>query len=525
MPVAEPETASLSAQEVVQTCTGMMVESLLTPWPGGSLLAPTLAPPLAAALVDIHEMTNRLSRHPLPLATWLASITGLPTTGLNAADLGNQAGARLLASLQPLAAALTAPSLTSAASPALGAGLGGTASPTAVLATMASLGLYPPARWTLDAVNKALFGLESIGLQELRSLPARLATATAVAGVAVVTPGIRSTTDIGTRVHPELQIRYLEYFPGQLVVADRRVWSTYPVMAGTPLSQAAKVPGAPPSLAVLSVAWLTSTWTSSLRSDLTNLTQGSNFEVKPVLAAPMGVLQEAWYRCSYNFARKSMLRQVPAWTGRVPLLSPGAPMPQHLLRPIPLPATQGQPAAAVPFMMLDLPGMVLYFVVSGPTMVDLVELAAALSRRITAAVDEAARRLGERVTALLRPLREAVEVVMGVLLAVAIGTIVIAALVAAGLIVAGSSPAWLPAVVLSVGSAGGLVLVLSLRRRGTGPEQGEAAADSMIDMVLPGLTVRLPADQVARLSAVASPLIAAGLAALARAVDPPRAVS
>ncbi|RBY97468.1 hypothetical protein DQ237_00445 [Blastococcus sp. TF02-8] len=493
-----------------------VAEHLLGRWAGGRLVAAPVAAVLERSLREVHRSVSALVRRPLPIDRWLATALGGAPQGLPGDALGRWAADRLIQLLDAVGPA----SAMSAV-----AGLPGTPGRPPGLGPVPSLpGYTPPARWDERSVLRALLSLGRIGAQEVATLPARMAVATAMSGTAVALPGVRSTAWVGTRVHSELQQRYrASYATGNLVVTDRAVWRQLPPPAysGLPLSEAA-VTG-PPALAAMYLAWLSASWTSTRRADVTDLDRAANWEIKPLLQAPAGVLQEAWYRCAYNWTAENLQASNPAWTGLFPWLRTGPTWEPSLLRSISVPPQGGQPAVAVPFSTAALPAMVLYAVVSGPTMVDLAVLVALMLQLIER---EVKRRL-EQAVAAARALLEALAGVLGEVAAwisehlVALVVVVAVAGLAVALIV--SAPAWAPAVGAGLLTAAGARLILGPI---TQPDPGAPPGSelSMTSVDFGPLSVRMPPSFVPRFTAGLEVVAGDALGALARAGGSPGSV-
>jgi hypothetical protein len=108
-----------------------------------------------------------------------------------------------------------------------------------------------------------------------------------------------------------------------------------------------------------------------------------NWEIKPVGSTVSGILQEAWYRCSFNWVAKILKEQNPAFETDLQELEPGGSLPSPVMTKILLPAPSGaQGQLIVPFSLPLLPGLILYAGVSGPTAADAALLILYLMKQI-----------------------------------------------------------------------------------------------------------------------------------------------
>jgi hypothetical protein len=377
-----------------------LVDHLLVQWPGGSLLTAPIATVLTRTISRVHELTTSIAGKPVPFDRWLTLLIGEMHSPLTGDRLARHAADRLIPILQSMTASAAQPAV-----PQLPAGT------TQALAPIPSLpGFTPPRGWNQAEVIRALASLGAIGLAELATIGPRLGVATALAQAAVALPGVRSTWATGSRVHSILQDRYrAAYSPPSLVVADRQVTGGLANYNRTPLADAA-VSG-PPPLVALYLAWLNSRWVSSRRSDLTDLTIHANWEIKPLLGAPQGVLQEAWYRCAYNWTAHNLEASEPSLVGKFGWMLPGAPWSPSLLGSIPVGSIGGVPAVAVPYCTAALPGLVLYAVVSGPTAIDIAILVALLLRMFEDHIKKQINQVTAAVVAVLNFLASVIDAI------------------------------------------------------------------------------------------------------------------
>jgi hypothetical protein len=488
-----------------------LAERLLAPWGGGSLIAGPVAGVLERALREVHRSVSGLVGRPLPADRWLTTALGGAPANLPPEALSRWCADRLTTLLDSFG-----PGSATAAVAGL-PGIPGVPGRPAGLGPFPALpGYTPPPSWDERAVIRALLSLGRIGAMEVATLPGRLAVATAMSGTALALPGIRSTAWVGSRVHAELQQRYRNsYAMTNLVVTDRSVWRELPPppYAGMPLSEAA-VSG-PPALGAMYLAWLSASWGSTRRADVTDLDRAANWEIKPLLQAPAGVLQEAWYRCAYNWVAENLAGSNPAWAGLFPWLVPGPTWEPSLTGPIPVPPQGGQPAVAVPFSTMALPGMILYAVVSGPTMVDLAILVALMLQLIEREVQRRLREAIAAAKAVLEALARVLEQVAQWICDNLVALVVIVALagLAAALIM--SAPAWLPAAAAGLLTAAAARVIL-------GPVvQPEPGADPMTAAVDFGpVVVQMPPAFVPRFTTGLGVAAADGLGALGRALRP-----
>jgi hypothetical protein len=482
-PVATPLASTPTADKFAR----YVIEGLLAPWPGGNLVARPLSGALAATVTRVHALTGMLAGRTAPFDRWLSVLAGAPDGRLNGEALARQA-ADLVLSIANGVARPPASLAATALPPPAGSNPFPMPSPAPPLG-----GFTPPPSWDERTVLRALVQLAAVGAREVATLPPRLAVATAIAGTAVALPGVRSTRDVGNVVHPRLQQRYRSsYAPPNLVVTDRRVFGGIPPhrmpTTGRRLSEA--IATAHPQLVTLYLSSFDQQLQRSIkRTDVTDLGRLANWEIKPVLSAPIGVMQEAWYRCAYNWMAGEFARQVPALAAELAPLSPGPPWELGLLGLIDVPPVDGQPAAAIPFSTMTLPGMVLYIVVSGPTMIELALLAALMLQLIEREAQRQLQAAAQALRAMLQALLEALEVIAKVvfeLLRAVVAALVIAGL-AAALILA------LPeaAVVVLVGGVV-LFIIEQIRQRPEGPDTAAAATPITLDF--PGVSVRLPAQ-------------------------------
>jgi hypothetical protein len=260
-------------------------------------------------------------------------------------------------------------------------------------------------------------------------------------------------------VHAELQSRYRgRYAPPDLVVTDRTVYGGPPPgYSGTPMSAA--LLGGPPQLAAAYLAWMRHDFLSTLRADVTNFSTCSNWEIKPLLQTPTGVLQESWYRCAYNWVAQSFTDENPALAGLLPPLLPGDAWDVTLMRAIPVRAGSG-PAYAVPFSTAALPGLVTYAVISGPKLADIAIIIALMMQLIER---EAKRQLQQSLAMAKRALQALLDGLESVANWIAenwVALLVIITLAGVAAVLIVTAPAWAPAVgaALVAATAGALIL-------------------------------------------------------------------
>lgn len=58
---------------------------------------------------------------------------------------------------------------------------------------------------------------------------------------------------------------------------------------------------------------------------MTDFARLASWEIKPVRSAPIGVMQEAWYRCAYNWMAGEFAEQIPPLATELAPLRPGPP--------------------------------------------------------------------------------------------------------------------------------------------------------------------------------------------------------
>lgn len=482
-----------------------LVDHILHPWPGGSLLTPPIARALADTIGRVHQLTCTMVGQTVPMDRWLGIVVGATDNQLSGDDLARFVADRLIAIVERVTTAPAKLAVTGLPPPS-----GNVPSP------VPSLPGFPPfpGRWDPPTVRRALLSLGPIGAAELSTLGPRLAVATTLAEAAVALPGVRSTLLVGSTVHPILQDRYRSsYSPPNLVVADRQATGGAQNYNRTPLAQAAAT--GPASLGALYLAWLNTRWMSSRRSDLTDLSRLANWEIKPLLSAPTGVLQEAWYRCAYNWVATNLEATNPALVGQFGWLLPGPPWESSLLRSIPLSPIGGAAAAAIPYTTMALPGIVLYAVVSGPTMIDIAIFVALLLRLLE---DEIKRQLETAAAAvrailtLLATVLDAISKWISENLVMIITVIVVAGLVAAA-VAAGIAAA--PAF-LAVGTAAAVLFIIDRFGAGSTPgERQSADAPTTITLDFAGVSVRLPTRDAGKFCLALEPIAASAFGRLA----------
>lgn len=388
-----------------------------------AIVAPLIAKPLAAA----HLLAGQRKRSPAAPDVWIRALAGTVIPGRKDADTAIAAAKRLFDSV--LTHVQNGTALTAGAVNAVGATFpSGVKFPT-------PNGFPSPVRPNfskLEDVAQAIYKFGELGGRELATLPARLAIAQAIEAGALLVPGVRSTKGLGADVHTRIQKSYLSASPLQVVVVDRRVFGPgYPafvadIAEGLVLADAARVPG-PHSIcfATMYLAWVTKNWDSRLRADLTDLTLRANWEIKPVLGAVAGVIQEAWYRCSFNWLAGVLANERPELAADLAPLQPGGMPNCSLLRFAPPNSGSAEPSLVVPFTLPVLPGLILYAVVSGPAQIDLAVLALFLLAQIEASI----KKSGKPILGGLAAAREAIAAVVGWML------VILVALIAAAVVV------------------------------------------------------------------------------------------
>jgi hypothetical protein len=368
----------------------------------------------------------------------------------------------------------------------------------AIVPTLSQFSL--PNSWTLNEVLRALRFLP-LASAELALLPWRFTVANALAGVAIATPGIRSTLDVGNKVHPELQRSYREHPPhlDHLVVLDRQVWQAGRY-TGDRLNDVAQSSG-DLELTALTLAGAKEkgdTWELRRRSDVADFGPliprapvTWHWEIKPLLSMPEGVLQETWYRCFHNFLAQRLAASLGPSAAPARWMLPGPGWPLELLRrPIPV-SVSGTAGYAVPFSVTVLPGMVGYFVVSGPRLADIAVLVTLMIRYID-------REQARLAVAFARVIYEVAKVIVYVLAALVIFAAIAFVAYAIAVYLA-------PALV----AAGVILLVASGAKSKPDKESGP-----LITLSLPSASVSLPAADVTTFVTHVERAALAGLAAV-----------
>lgn len=482
-----------------------VVEGILAPWPGGRLVARPLANALARTVSTVHATTGTFAGGAAPFDRWLGVMAGAPDGSVTGDALARQAADVVL----NIANRVARPSAQLAAT-ALPPPAGSFPSPVPSPLPPIPGGFTPPSNWDQGTVLRALARLGAIGLRELLTLPPRLVVASTIAEVAVALPGVRSTMDVGNQVHQRLQRGYRDsYAPPNLVVTDRRVYGGTPPyrfpQGGQRLSEA--ISTAHPQLVTLYQSSLDQELERSIkRTDVTDFGRLANWEIKPVLQAPIGVMQEAWYRCAYNWLAGEYARQIPQLAAELAPLNPGPPWEPSLRGIINVGPVQGQPAAAIPFTTISLPGMVLYIVVSGPTMIDLAILAALMLQLIEREIQRQLQSAAQAIRAILQALAQALEAIITVVFALVIA--VIAAIAIAGLIAAFIAKLPVLGTAAAVVLLAGGVLYILERMRQQPARPTTTAAATPITLDFSGVSVRLPAEEAGSFCATAE-LVAA----------------
>ncbi len=370
----------------------------------------------------------------------------------------------------------------------------------------------------VGSVVRAIQALGAIGAKEMMTLPARLVIGQAVEAAALLTPGVRSQAGLGRDVHKRLQNDYLLATAGLETVVDRRVYGPgYGVTPGTgmPLTEAATASGRP-VFSAMQMAWLSRNFDSSVRADVTSITLRQNWEIKPVGSTVPGILQEAWYRCSFNWVAKMLKQESPAYETDLQELEPGGSWPPSAMMKIVLPAPSGgQGQMVIPFTMPLLPGMVLYAGVSGPTVADATLLILYLMKQI----EKQVKTRGKPILDGLAHAREVIAEAAGwifafiVMLLVVIAAVIAAIVVFEALTAAMATLATAAAAVaqglLALGGAtvaAGLILMIA--------DQVSKEGDPITALDLGPISISLPASRIPKFLSVYESVLGASYAAL-----------
>jgi hypothetical protein len=357
-----------------ETMMRIILDSQLQSWPGGTLVSEALATLVAPSIVRAHELAQLTLRTSVPFDTLLATAVGIGKSGVTGDALARIAAGRFISIIN----AATTPISVSPV-PTIAAALPSFPPP------FGGSGFNPPQNWTLTDVMGALFRLGSIAALDLVELPLKHQLARTITNIAAAVPGMRTAPGSGAsraggRVHAELQQRYLgTYGKTNLAIADRRVWGGFPARyVGQRLSD---VYGSNPQLSYIYTAWLDPNyggkrqWASGFRGDITDLGRMTQWEIKPFSDAQIGVLQETWYRVSYNYVADVWVREHPPLQGRLGTLQPGGMWEPSLCWPsIDVTMSMGYAALAVPITVPLFTGLVLYTVFSGPQLCDVAAL-------------------------------------------------------------------------------------------------------------------------------------------------------
>jgi hypothetical protein len=318
------------------------------------------------------------------------------------------------------------------------------------------------ANW-LASVCPDLHWAPAAMVEQIALTTARAGIAAAIAGTVEAVPfNIRSSAAIGNHVHRRIQLRYegrraaiadivTERWNPIINFADQVVIG--PTTGGSPMPLGDMT-------GPFDVDWFfrcfrfalasprieRETW---LRADLVDRARLEIWEIKPMLGLVSGVWQEAIYRNSFN-----LLRYLLVCIGVRPLtgpLSPGGaligPADTRLgvsggmltaLSAINVSRQAGQPALAIPFQVVMLPGMVPYAVFRSPSQGEIVlVLTAVLARALLEAMRQArrlAREMGRLVDEALEALSDwaTPENIAMAVLAIVIVILAIAAVVLTG---------------------------------------------------------------------------------------------
>jgi hypothetical protein len=271
---------------------------------------------------------------------------------------------------------------------------------------------------------------------ELIELAKRAAIAQAIATATNRLPfSLQSNLQIGSYVHRRLQRRYVQWLAGRHDIAIEK-WSPVrsqeeqvvigPGTGGSyvALRDMAKARLDPDGFwRTLRVAMngvkFTSKRDSWLRADLVDRRLASIWEIKPVKRGPTGVWQEAYYRVTFNLVRPIFHIRRADQPLAIPGLRSGgflidASSPRRgvaagaftVLNPIDVTRQAKEPAVAIPFQVSILPGLVLYIVVRGPNLRDLLKILIVL---VAAAFEQASKFLDDLAQSIRQGLEDAIE--------------------------------------------------------------------------------------------------------------------
>lgn len=373
---------------------------------------------------------------------------------------------------------------------------------------------------SVQSVVRAIQAFGAIGAREMMTLPARLLIGQAVEAAALLTPGVRSQAGLGQNVHKRLQSGYLLGTAGLETVVDRRVYGPgYGVTPGTgiPLSEAAAASGRP-VFSAMQMAWVTRNFDSYVRADVTSITLRQNWEIKPVGSTVQGVLQDAWYRCSFNWVARMLKQENPAFETDLQELEPGGSWPPAALTRIVLPAPSGgQGQMVIPFTMPMLPGVVLYAGVSGPTVAD----ATLLILYLMTQIEKQIKARGKPVLDGLAHARDVIAeaagwvfafiIVLLVIIAAVIAAVVVFEAMAAAAAALATAAATLAQGLLALGGtavAAGLILMIV--------DQASQEGDPVTALDLGPVSISLPASRIPRFLSAYEAVLGASYTALCR---------
>lgn len=307
---------------------------------------------------------------------------------------------------------------------------------------------------------------------EAAALPFRFALGTSISATELFPFTVASTAAWGREVHRVLQGRYRQGRASHTVVSERSVYAPeWPDGIGL-RDAAAATTSTFADFTVLELSRLSPfSRRGNLRDDVIDLyfgvPEGLAWEIKPVRSAPIAVLQECWYRFTYNawaiaveeaFGRAVRTKRLETGPGWALLAPPG------LLTPFRLQTGPG--VITIPYCVDELPGLVLYTLVRLPELADLAFIIVLVRRQIEQqlrAAGELAQRFAEEVAEAIESLGRAIARVLD-----AFGVLLLALVVVVLILFAlASAPA---ATVLAVGA---VLVVLFVP-----PGEGQRAAQS-----------------------------------------------
>ncbi|MBN1205945.1 MAG: hypothetical protein JXB05_13595 [Myxococcaceae bacterium] len=241
------------------------------------------------------------------------------------------------------------------------------------------------------AMNRVLAEM----LAEAKTLPFRLGVAGTVATLELVKAGApvpRSNLMVGNYICTVLQTNYIKKLGGpDLIVAERTVYGLG--LRRRPLARAA-AEESNWDLTALRMARLSPfSGSGELRDDLIDFGRMQMWEIKPTLSAPVGVMQEFYYRHSYNIwaafwgdvignpIRRSRLMGGEDW--------------DDFARGVLAQSTISGPSGGTikPFCLDALPGLVLYWFIQGLTPEQVALLQSALMAALLALLKQAADKI------------------------------------------------------------------------------------------------------------------------------------